>query len=760
MMAVLALFFGLRGLAEIIGGWGLYIGGPPHRSLIWAEVTASYPRHIFPEQMTPVLGYGRVDGERARSESPQSYNSQHSPPPINLLQRLRSRDHGDQDTKPTPAKSAPPHPGSAPANGDTSSGGHNGSQNHAGRSSTGARGPDAKPLNINDYCFGTPKKVGQSHSGGVELFMCTQENAVFLPSVRRSRRSRRYRESYEAPPSEPEPNGEPNEPSGSGDGGDPTSDGPDGAYDAAYDNFDGDGDGDRPLRVPSSDDDNMDPGNLGNLGNRAAEAGADQADHSVHSGGVSDEDSTACSMLRGSVVLRLAKPTKIKEIGVNFYCLSRTLWSLLSQSSVLADSTLPNNAQVEDSAYLGIHHWDFVPLEQFGTAQAHYDKHAAGQSSTLIGQDLFGADVALLKDHPGTAQHRKYSRVYNSQACRVRGRSAHPVPVFGPLRSRPRKLKSNSVQSDGVVFPAGSYVYNFALLIDHKTPGSIRVPNGEVKFVLSARVVRTGAFNMNISGQTEVDVVRAPPEASAEGAVFGLSNDSVLLSRVWNDRFVYSLSMDHRNLTQDVPTRMTLSVLPLSDPDVRLHQVQVFALETVTYVYSLDPNIRFVDPDLKLLLFQKDAPESSGSLLQPEDATTISADLTLVSIHNRHPHRHALQPFQRGRYGEMRFIEPDVKGPYVSVRHRLMLLMRVSRASDVDDSRCHYEVKIDTPITVLSRHCISDNVHLPSYEMGVQGELEHPPSFDDAMTHELLGRPGADSLPRRGDKADYAEAEA
>lgn len=727
--------------------------------------------------MVPVIGYARTDRverlhKMERDISPHSHNSDDSSSGSSRIEASNERLRRPCQPSFEPIHHVPPG--------------------------------EASFSKIEDYCLGKPQKVSQSHSGSVELFISLQEKAVFLPTVKKSHRHRHNRRSQNQRNSDADHNRHSRENHHSSTQGPGL---PRGEADVASSEH-----RTRPRQgseashaSDSSSGANSSSGIQTRSPNpRSSESLAYEHEHehelededAENSGGehvetrndymeapptftenggdasgeTDDESSSPCSTLRGSVLLKLSKPTKIKEIGVNFFCVSRTLWNLLPQPTLFVDSALPNNAQVEDLAYLGIHRWDFVPLKQFGAAQSSYDRVNAGQSSTLIGQDLFGADAAITKDKPSEVKQRKYSRLYNSQVCKTRGQEDHHVPVFGPLASQPRKLKQNNLQVDGVVFPAGSYVYNFTLLIDAKTPVSVAVPNGQVKFVLGAKVVRAGPFTLNVSGNVDVDVVRAP-QGYSEATGGGPQNDAVLISRVWEDSLVYSMSLEHRNITLDVPTKLTLVLMPLSDPDVRVHQVQIFATETITYIYSLDHAIRYVDPNLKLLLSQKGAPEGTkgqGLISSTTDSTTIETVITLVSEYNPTPNKFAIEPCQKGRYGECRFFEPDVKGPFIRVRHRLLVMLHVSRAKPGERKREKFEIKIDTPITVLSRHCVKANISLPCYPCGdgasssENEELddgESPPSFDAAMEHRLLGPPGAANANARGIKACFSRVE-
>lgn len=558
------------------------------------------------------------------------------------------------------------------------------------------------------FCFGEPKTVNSSHSGNIELGVSVQEPVLYLPSRPRHRHHHAGQTQEEVSQQEADaPN---------------------------FGNRDSDENLTPPSYVQQPPDESPPPEPFGNTV-LVESAGGDNIENEL-----SSADTSPGATLRGSVLLKLHKPTRIKEVTLSFYCVSRTIWNLVPQPTVLVDSPLPSSAEVEDIAYLGIHHWDFVPLEQFGSASSAFDKNV-DQSASLIGQDLYGADTAIFESDPSRVHHRKFTRTFHNAACRLRGSGPRQIPIFCPLETQPRKLRHQAAGSEGVVFPPGSYIYHFALLIDSRTPETARAPNGYVRFFLAPRVVRAGPFAPNLMGKLELDMIRTPQENSEST---GPSN--VLLSRVWDDRLVYSLTVDQRFITLGIPTRASIKLLAIPGSDVEVHQVRMHVVEIASYMYSLDTRIRFSDTSLRLLMYQVGGPvndEHVGNLLHPTEPTDLEAEI-LLAVSSNQPIDSIPQPYGRGRFGEKRYMEPDVKGPYMRVKHRLVVSLRVSKPMP-DGTRGHFEVKIDTPIGVLSKHCYHENLRLPMYTAELsenEGSSQSlPPSFDESQTHALLGPP-------------------
>ncbi|SSD61672.1 uncharacterized protein SCODWIG_03433 [Saccharomycodes ludwigii] len=79
----------------------------------------------------------------------------------------------------------------------------------------------------------------------------------------------------------------------------------------------------------------------------------------------------------------------------------------------------------------------------------------------------------------------------------------------------------------------------------------------------------------------------------------------------------------------------------------------------------------------------------------------------------------------------------------IHVKHKLEVLLRISKYDKQAQKTRHYEVLIDTPICMMSDLCSSGNMDLPTYDMAVMDsvisaheldELAPPPSFEEAIS--------------------------
>lgn len=549
----------------------------------------------------------------------------------------------------------------------------------------------AKPAtsSIFSHSIGIPRSVNTSHTGNVDIAIGLQEPVVFLPADRRENLFGRRR---------------------------PV-------------NRNGTSVSHRASPPPQANSGGESPGSL--------DGDEDLPTFEQSTSGTSP----AGAVLRGSVVLKLSKPTRIKQLSLVLYTASRTVWTLVPQPTVLVDAPLPTAAELEDVVYLAQHYWDFVPQDgvkrnQHAESMAKFD-----QSATTVVQDLYGANTAILRNEPTTVRQAQSSRTIHSGKTTLH----NGLPLYAPLEEPVRKVRYPPVVSDGVLYPAGEYVFHFSTIVDSSCPETANVPNGHVKHYLAARVVRAGAFNPNVTGKLEIEICRAPPAAAEDPS----SSHGVVLSRIWDERLVYSVSLDQRYVVLNEPVRLSISLLPMPGFDVMVHQIRVYALESVSYLFSTDYSIHTNDHSLRLGLVQISAPASDpqptassrfGTLLHPTEPTHLQCDLVMATESDRPIH--ALpQAYGRGRNGEKRFLEPDMVSPYIKIKHRLIVGLRVSRLDPGDEKRSHFEVKIDTPFILLSRHCVQESVNLPGYDNGETEAHHEPPTFAQALDHEIVGSP-------------------
>lgn len=455
-------------------------------------------------------------------------------------------------------------------------------------------------------------------------------------------------------------------------------------------------------------------------------------------------------------MLKLNKPTKLKLIGLSFYVMCKTTWMHTPRTSLFNENSMQQAAEINDVFYVTSHDWEFLPA---ANRDALGDM-PADQSFQATTTDIYGADVVMFKNEPGVVRTRNpektehaYSKAYRP-ATRQTGSDADSaassaagagnVPLCVPFSSMKRRLKHPSGnKKDAVLYPAGEYVFNFSVAIDPECPETVKAPSGEIVYMIVPKIVRAGAFNLNITAQQELQVIRSPPN-SCDMTL----NNPILISRNWDERLQYEIMVAQKYMPINTCIPMSFRLLPLQH--CQIHQIKVYVVEMVNYMYSVDDTIKSSDASLRLLLYQKTARPTLkeqmqgqskfvGNLLETNEDGELTYEPTIINMNidlrqrERASKTEIPQSSVRQWDGTYRYLQPDTSSTkYIRIKHRLLITMRVTKIDEETESARHFEVKIDTPIILLSNHCIQDNIELPQYDpVGMDLSEFHVPGFPD-----------------------------
>lgn len=334
--------------------------------------------------------------------------------------------------------------------------------------------------------------------------------------------------------------------------------------------------------------------------------------------------------------------------------------------------------------------------------------------------------------------------------------------------------------NDAILYPVGDYVFHFTLAIDPRTAETIKCNSGNIAYHLEVKVSRSSRFSGLVSAQREVTLVRSPPDIS------GATNTaSVPVSRQWDNRLHYEIICAKKYIPLGSSIPMSIKLTPIDK--VQVHRVKVQALELVTYNSMRGDGAKFLDPVRKstLCLMRAKSPEDTdtndkeeesqnkssndstevpkkkknyGSLIKytvnkdktaatslpsaSQDSTIISntqiledevlstttditCNLSFVSQEgNSDSPNQKTTPSSEGPF---KFRPDCTYNPYIHVKHRLHVSLRVSKMDPSDEKRRYFEVTIDTPIHLLSRHCKFENIELPLYDsiVGTQDDQKY-----------------------------------
>lgn len=290
----------------------------------------------------------------------------------------------------------------------------------------------------------------------------------------------------------------------------------------------------------------------------------------------SSERSTA--MLRGSLVLKITKPAKLKAITLKFRGRATTKWP---------EGIPPKKVEFEEVDTLMSHTWPFFnsqfPTAEDGTGADRVELYKSGGGA--LGASPNNSSLNLT-----SKEAKRLSLQVNQSRSFGKGES----PSGGP-----------SVAQKGYrTFNPGEYMYNFELPLDSHLPETIDVDLGSVKYELEATVERAGAFRTNLMGAKEVTLIRAPSEGSLEQV------EPIAISRSWEDQLHYDIVISGKSFPLGAQVPIAFKLTPLAK--VQCHRIKVFVTENVEY-FCNNKRVHRMEPVRKVQLFEKraDGPPTS-----------------------------------------------------------------------------------------------------------------------------------------------------
>lgn len=283
------------------------------------------------------------------------------------------------------------------------------------------------------------------------------------------------------------------------------------------------------------------------------------------------------AMLRGSLVLKISKPTKLKAITLKFRGKAVTKWP---------EGIPPKKVEFEEVDTLMSHTWPFFnsqfPTAETGTGADRVDLY---KSTGGLGGSPNNSSLNLTS---------KEAKRLSLQVNQSRSFGKGETPSGGP-----------SVAQKGYrTFNAGEYTYNFELPLDSRLPETIDVDLGSVKYELEATVERAGAFRTNLVGTKEITLIRAPSEGSLEQV------EPIAISRSWEDQLHYDIVISGKSFPLGAQVPIAFKLTPLAK--VQCHRIKVFVTENVEY-FCNNKRVHRMEPVRKVQLFEKraDGPPTS-----------------------------------------------------------------------------------------------------------------------------------------------------
>lgn len=360
------------------------------------------------------------------------------------------------------------------------------------------------------------------------------------------------------------------------------------------------------------------------------------------------------SILHGSLLLKLTKPTKLKTISVRIYGKYKSSY-MESNANPTDWEHLPagTGPSFQDDLVVGAHTWHFYP-----DANEHGSSIVTVNSESIVTSDLYGADVAYLESE----QHASLMANTNAAFGQVRFKtpinqnttngsetlrpdasnlSHNNIPFLSPAYFEKNQYNNKNHTftanaEDYTLYPAGEYVFHFNLAIDARMPETISCPKSALKYYVVAKVERQSKFAFDASGHREITVVRSPPSVGEMSA-----NEPLAISRDWDNKLHYDILCPWKYLTLGTSVPIRIKLTPIEK--VRVHRVRVEIQENITYLSANFASLKHTDEPRKVLLFEKEAKgsvDSNNNQKQDQQQQKLSQEASTQEHQNQHQHQH------------------------------------------------------------------------------------------------------------------------
>ncbi|KAL6859554.1 hypothetical protein J3F83DRAFT_763324 [Trichoderma novae-zelandiae] len=470
-----------------------------------------------------------------------------------------------------------------------------------------------------------------------------------------------------------------------------------------------------------------------------------------HNGHEHRESRAGTALLRGKMQLTISKNVKIKAVQLKLVGRARTEWpegipplkqDLYEEESLRTQVLTFFNALNEG--------WE----TEYGNQCTYKLKGGSANSSSTILTTSPGISPSSSMRNNLTAKEMKRLSLQNVQSRSFgKGESG----IITPTQAKGFK-----------VFYPGVYDYSFELPIDHHQLETTKLQYASVKWELHATVDRAGAFKPNLHGVKEVPIIRLPDQMSLE------MSEPISISRQWEDQLHYDIMVSGKSFPIGSKIPIAFKLTPLAK--VQVHKLKVYITESVEY-WTSDKRVTRKDPGRKILLLEKTAgKELDPAWASSEVVTLRGGELTEEQrraaretaarrrAHEAARRKQAPEPLPapvdnllgdldlglENMWGSTEIeasvqiptcemmaknkalrLHPDCSWKNVNVFHWIKVVMRISRVDTDDPSgtkRRHFEISIDSPLTILNCRATRANTSLPAYS----GEINRPSPYQAA----------------------------
>ncbi|POS82667.1 hypothetical protein EPUL_005983, partial [Erysiphe pulchra] len=473
-----------------------------------------------------------------------------------------------------------------------------------------------------------------------------------------------------------------------------------------------------------------------------------------HDGTIRDINGTNVALLRGTLRLNVTKNAKLKAVSLKFSGHAKTIWP---------EGIPPNNFSNSEECPLRTQFIPFFNALYKGSESSYGDlcNYTLRDSNSTVPSASNQASESPKQNQQGSfllSGITNRAGKYNTVPLISEGKKIS-VPSIKIQQKSDSML--SSVQTKGYkVFYPGVYDYSFELPIDNNLPETTNLLMAKIKWELEATIERAGAFKTKLVGKKEVPVVRVPSQDSLELV------EPIAVSRTWDQHLNYDIIISGKSFPIGSKIPIAIKLTPLAK--VHVHKVKVFLSENIEY-FARRKSVHRKDIKKRLLLLEKAAGKPVAKEFWPSEVKILGGELTEEEREMRRLEAMQLREAEAKRnntspeplpirsenlLGDIDLgvdkwcrqteIEMSVQIPTcetmekdrtkrlshdcswtnVNVNHWLKILIRLSRY-DADDpsKRRHYEISVDSPVTLLNCRATLANISLPEYS-GLNLEIQ------------------------------------
>lgn len=477
------------------------------------------------------------------------------------------------------------------------------------------------------------------------------------------------------------------------------------------------------------------------------------------------QSETPPSMLRGSLVLRVLKPSKLKNISLSFKGYSRTEWPegippkkqdfveicdivnhvwpfyqndgstttsgvpytddnsfLLRESGASIYQSL-ENVRKRSKSFSGNSSRSNSNLDVESGGGDHHStggrKSTASNNGGLMGgskdvsttstsnRTLSPMSILRRATSPSPSKHDRPTNLISDLLSSTFSNSNEQHSRRGSASSMGGGENGNtSGTGDQFIFQPGDYVYTFEQAIPSSYPETIKADFGFVEYQLFATIERVGTFKSNITARLPVNLIRTQSDSSVE------ETEPIAISRDWEDQLHYDIVIASKDIILDAFLPIAFHFAPLDK--VVLHRIRIYLTETMEY-YCRGKKVHRMEPTRKFLLSEHNGPNLAGpddkGPLKAKNMGNLLLDESSGDLMNKD---YEYQVYVPSIVSDKHVLHPDTAFDKIKSSHWIKLSLRLSRM--VNGKRKHYEISIDSPIHVLHKLCSHANTLLPSYD--------------------------------------------